>query len=90
LRRAELGHHHPTAGAYLLRYAQEASWREDKAEIAKAEVTYEDLAKRMKKHGFQETKASVTNKLARGTFPATFFLGVLAALELPSVQLEDV
>jgi hypothetical protein len=61
-----------------------------KAEIAKAEVTYEELAKRMKKHGFQETKASVTNKLARGTFPATFFLGVLAALELPSVQLEDV
>jgi transposase-like protein len=29
LRRAELGHHHHIAGAYLLRYAQEASWRED-------------------------------------------------------------
>jgi hypothetical protein len=23
------GHHHHLAGAYLLRYAQEASWRED-------------------------------------------------------------
>ena len=29
LRRAESGHHHHIAGAYLLRYAQEASWRED-------------------------------------------------------------
>jgi transposase-like protein len=29
LRRAEIGHHHHVAGAYLLRYAQEAAWRED-------------------------------------------------------------
>lgn len=29
LRRAEMGHHHHIAGPYLLKYAQEASWRED-------------------------------------------------------------
>ena len=29
LRRGELGHHHHFAGPYLLRYAQEAAWRED-------------------------------------------------------------
>jgi hypothetical protein len=28
LRRAEVGIHHHIAGAYLLRYAQESSWRE--------------------------------------------------------------
>ena len=28
VRRAEIGHHHHIAGGYLLRYAQEASWRE--------------------------------------------------------------
>jgi len=61
-----------------------------KAEVAKAEITYEELAKRMKKHGVAETKASVTNKLARGTFPATFFLAAVAALELDGVRLEDV
>jgi len=61
-----------------------------KAEVAKAEITYEELAKRMKKHGLAETKASVTNKLARGTFPATFFLAAVAALELDGVRLEDV
>ena len=29
MRRAELGHYHHIAGQYLLRYAQEATWRED-------------------------------------------------------------
>jgi hypothetical protein len=29
MRRAEIGHHQHISGAYLLRYAQEASWRED-------------------------------------------------------------
>jgi hypothetical protein len=44
----------------------------------------------MKKHGVAETKASVTNKLARGTFPATFFLAAVAALGLDGIRLEDV
>ena len=34
MRRAEIGHHHHIAGAYLLRYAQEASWREDNRRVA--------------------------------------------------------
>jgi hypothetical protein len=61
-----------------------------KGEIAEKGHSYEEFAKRMKKHGFQETKASVTNKLARGTFPATFLLGALAALEADGIRLEDV
>jgi hypothetical protein len=61
-----------------------------KAEIAKLDISYEEFAKRLKKHGLDETKASVTNKLYRGTFPATFFLASVAALGLDSVRLEDV
>ena len=73
----------------------EAEWAERaraflKAEVQKAEITYEELAKRLKRHGFKETRASVTNKLARGTFTATFFLACLAALGLEGVRLEDV
>jgi hypothetical protein len=34
MRRAELGHHHHIAGPYLLRYAQEASWREDNRRVS--------------------------------------------------------
>jgi hypothetical protein len=30
MRRAEIGHHHHIAGAYLIRYAQEAAFREDR------------------------------------------------------------
>jgi hypothetical protein len=47
-------------------------------------------SKRLKKHGLKETKASITNKLARGTFPATFFLACIAALELDGVALEEI
>ena len=56
----------------------------------KADVTYESLAERLAKHGLKgETVASIKNKLARGTFAATFLLAVLAALELEGVRLED-
>ena len=37
LRRAEQGHHHHIAGAYLLRYAQEAAWREDNRRVSNGE-----------------------------------------------------
>ena len=37
LRRAELGHHHHVAGPYLLRYAQEAAWREDNRRVSNGE-----------------------------------------------------
>jgi hypothetical protein len=61
-----------------------------KAELKRADVTYEELAKRLKKHGFPgETEDSIKAKLKRGTFAATFFLGCLAALELEGVRLED-
>lgn len=36
------------------------------------------------------TEASITNKLARGTFPATFFLARIAALELDGVALDEI
>ena len=61
-----------------------------KAKVVDSELTYEELAKEMKKHGLKETKASVTNKLARGTFPATFLIGALAALEAEGLRLEDI
>jgi hypothetical protein len=37
LRRGEIGHHHHVAGPYLLRYAQEASWREDCRRLSNGE-----------------------------------------------------
>src|SRR3954454_15651285 len=40
LRRGELGHHHHIAGPYLLRYAQEAAWREDLRRVSNGEEVY--------------------------------------------------
>ena len=56
-----------------------------KAELKRANMTYDELAERLKKHGFKETKASIANKLARESLPAAFFLACLAAMELEGV-----
>lgn len=61
-----------------------------KAEIKRADISYEELAARLKDHGINENAASLANKLARGTFAATWFLACLAALELDGVRLEDI
>jgi Domain of unknown function (DUF6471) len=61
-----------------------------KTELEKAEVTYAELAKRLKKHGFpDESENTIKQKLKRGTFAATFMLACLAALELSGLSLED-
>jgi hypothetical protein len=53
-------------------------------------VTYEALAERLKEHGFDETKASIANKLARATLTAGFLLAVVAVLGLTGIDLEEI
>ncbi len=61
-----------------------------KVELKKAELTYDQLAEKMKEHGFSETKASIANKLARGTFATPFYLAALVAIGCKTVKLEDI
>ena len=61
-----------------------------KAELARADVGYRELAERLKKHCLKETEASIANKISRGTFSATFLLASLKALEVDAVRLESV
>lgn len=61
-----------------------------KAKMKEVGVTYADLVKRLEPHGFAETEASVTMKLKRGTFAATWLLACLAALELEGVRLDEI
>jgi len=73
----------------------EAEWAERaarhiKAELKRADLTYDDLAERLKKHGFKESKASIANKLARATLPAHFFLASLAAMGREQVILAEI
>ena len=62
-----------------------------KAQLKRHDMTYEDLAEKMKPYGFPtETKASIANKLSRGTFPAPFLLAAMAAMREGAIKLEDV
>lgn len=50
--------------------------------MKRAGVTYEVLADKLKKQGLEETRDSIAAKLKRGTFAATFLIGVIAAFEI--------
>jgi hypothetical protein len=74
---------------------QEREWahrtrRFVRAEIKRAEISYAELAQRLKEHGLEETEASIANKLSRGTFGAIFFLATMKAIGRKTVNLEDV
>src|SRR6516165_5168003 len=60
-----------------------------KAELKRAEVSYAELARRLKEHGLEETEASITAKLNRGTFAATFFLATMKAIGRDQVNVAD-
>ncbi len=62
-----------------------------KAQLKRHDITYDELAERLKPLGYGgETRASISNKLARGTFPAPFLLATMAAIEEGSIKIEDV
>ena len=70
--------------------AQRAS-RYLKAELKRAGVTYEELARRLKDHGLaNETQDSIKAKLKRGTFASTFLIAALVAIGAEVVKLEDI
>jgi hypothetical protein len=61
-----------------------------KAELARAEIGYRELAERLAKHGMKESEASIANKISRGTFSATFLLASLKAIEADNLRLDSV
>jgi hypothetical protein len=60
-----------------------------KAELKRADVTYEELASRLRAMGLQETKISIASKLSRAGFSASFFLAVMKAIGRENVNLAD-
>lgn len=68
----------------------ERAARHIKAELKRAEMTYDDLAAKMKKHGFDESKASIASKLSRATMSAHFFLGALVAMGRDNIALGEI
>ena len=60
-----------------------------KVELKRASVTYAELAKRLNEHGLEETEDSITSKLGRGTFSATFLFACLAVLGITAITLAE-
>ena len=65
-----------------------ASWYL-KGRLKEAGVTYGELARRLKKFGIPETERTITMKLSRGAFSATFLAACLAAIKADSMAIED-
>jgi Domain of unknown function (DUF6471) len=63
--------------------------RHIKAELRRAGIGYKDLVQRLHEHGIEETEASITGKLNRGTFSVAFFLACLTVLGITALALED-
>lgn len=61
-----------------------------KAELKRTEVSYGELARRLREHGLEETEASIAGKLNRGTFAATFFLATMKAIGKQTVNIEEI
>jgi len=49
-----------------------------------------ELAERLKEHGLEETEASITAKLNRGTFGVIFFLATMQAIGRNNIKVEGI
>jgi hypothetical protein len=79
----------------MIMAAKSPAWEERakrflKAELARADIGYRELAERLKKHGMKESEASIANKISRGTFSATFLLASLKAIDADNLRLDSV
>lgn len=60
-----------------------------KAEMKKADMTYDDLVKKLAELGIEETVGSITGKVNRGAYPAWFLFAAMKAMGRDHVRLDD-
>lgn len=60
-----------------------------RAEMARRNLSYEDLAEKLKSIGIEETPKNLSNKIGRGSFTAGFFLQCLEAMECTILRLSE-
>lgn len=59
-----------------------------RAEMARRNLNYEDLAEKLKSIGIEDSPKNLSNKIGRGAFTAGFFLQCLEALGCTSLRLD--
>jgi hypothetical protein len=60
-----------------------------KSELIKRGISNSDLVFLLNEQGLNETQSSITSKISRGTFSATFFLQCLSVIGCNKFELED-
>jgi hypothetical protein len=60
-----------------------------KRELKQSDVTYEELASRLREMGIDETTSSVGAKIGRGLFPTWFFFATMKAIGSEEFRLKD-
>jgi Domain of unknown function (DUF6471) len=59
-----------------------------RAELARRNLSYVDLADRLRAIGIEDTPKNLSNKIARGMFSAAFFLQCLSAIGCRTIRLD--
>lgn len=60
-----------------------------KAELKKRNFSYADLAARLAVIGIRDNERNISNKIARGSFTAVFFVQCMHAIGCNTLHLED-
>jgi hypothetical protein len=70
----------------------ETAWRQGASRLLRAQLvlrgfSYSELASKVSALGAHETKASIANKLSRGSFSCAFFLMCLHAIDTHQIDI---
>ncbi len=60
-----------------------------KAELKRRDLSYRDLAEKLKAIGVKDSERNISNKISRGTFTTVFFVQCMTAIGCRTVHLED-
>lgn len=60
-----------------------------RAELARRQISYADLAERLATLGVKESERNLSNKINRGTFTVVFLLQVMEAIGVKNLQLDS-
>lgn len=72
-----------------MNYSNDKVKRLLKSELVKKGISTSELVFLLNEQGLNETQSSVTSKISRGTFSATFFLQCLSVIGCTKFEVED-
>ena len=72
-----------------MNYSSDMVKRLLKSELVKRGISTSDLVFLLNEQGLNETQSSITSKISRGTFSASFFLQCLLVIGCTKFEIED-